>query len=240
MVLSSLTFFTLPKENPILLKWLGFSFSVFLMLRSTSKTSLVISSILIIIMVFYKKFRWKGRVSVIFVNIGILILGCLAIFVLTYWVELLTGIGRDATLTGRTYIWGTALTGLLERPFFGFGRGAFWAPKSKYTIEAGYALGSTKWLPAHGHNGFIDLALDLGLIGLSIFCITYFTTFAQSLKQAYATNNPEKLWPLGYLTYLAMNNVTESYLMYLSNLYWVLFVTVAFTVNHKRNNKKIC
>ncbi|BAZ09686.1 O-antigen polymerase [Calothrix sp. NIES-4071] len=239
MVLSSLVFFVLPKENSISLKWLGFSFSIFLMLLSTSKSSLVISCILILIMLFYKKFRWKGRISVIFVNIGILILACLAIVVLTYWVELLTGLGRDPTLTGRTYIWDTALAGLLERPFFGFGRGAFWAPESKYIIQAGYALRSSSWLPSHGHNGFLDLTLDLGLIGLSIFCIIYFTTFAQSLKQAYATNNLEKLWPIGYLTYLAMSNVTESNLLRLANLYWVLFITVVFTVNYRIKTKKV-
>jgi hypothetical protein len=69
--------------------------------------------------------------------------------------------------------------------------------------------------------------------------MSYFTTFAQALKRAYATRNPEDIWPLAYLSFLAMNNVTESYLMHLANVYWVLFITVVFTINQKNKFKKI-
>ncbi|BAZ08392.1 O-antigen polymerase [Calothrix sp. NIES-4071] len=236
MVLSSLAFFTLPKGTSSLYKWGGFSFSIVLMLLSTSRTSLVLSALLILIMLFYRQFRWQGKLSVIFLHIGTLILGCLTLFLLTYWVDLLTSLGRDATLTGRTYIWGTALTRLMERPFLGFGYSAFWAPGSRYALQASRALGSD-WIPPHGHNGFVDLAVDVGLIGLSLFFITYFTAFAQSLKQAYATKKPEQLWPLAFLTFLAMNNVTESCLLYLGNMYWVLFITIVLTVNQQQEIK---
>lgn len=234
MVLSSLTFFLLPKENSNLYKWAGFIFSVILMVLSTSKTSLVISFLLILIINLYKNFRWQGKISVIFTNIGILILGCLAVLVLTYWIELLTGLGRDPSLTGRTPLWGYALIRLMERPLLGYGRGAFWAPNSQYAAEIGQAI-SPGWIPPYAHNGFIDLALDVGLIGLSLFLISYFRVFFRALKQAYATKNPEKLWSLIYLIFLAMNNVTESVLLYGANLYWVLFITVVFTLNQKSN-----
>jgi O-antigen ligase len=236
MVLNSLVFFTLPEENSIFYKWAGFSFPLFLMLLSTSKTSLVIFCLLLFIMVYYKNFRWQGKISVIFIDIGILILGCVALLVCTYWVELLTGLGKDPTLTGRTPLWGAALARLMERPLLGYGYRAFWAPKSPYAVEAGQAIGSG-WIPPHGHNGLLDLALDFGLIGLSLFLISFFTTFAKTLKQAYANKNPEELWPLAYLTFLAMNNVTESCLLYLANIYWVLFITVVFTVNVNQKSK---
>lgn len=238
MVLSALTFFALPKENSNLYKWGGLSFSLVLMLLSTSKTSLVLSILLILLMMFYKNYRWQGKISVIFIDIGILILGCVALLIFTYWVELLTGLGRDPTLTGRTPLWGAALARLMERPLLGYGYAAFWAPKSKYAIEAGHAIGSG-WVPPHAHNGLIDLLLDVGFIGLSFFLMSYFTTFAQALKRAYASRNPEDLWPLAYLSFLAMNNVTESYLMHLANVYWVLFLTVIFTINQKSKLKKI-
>lgn len=234
MVLSSLTFFLLPKENSNFYKCVGLIFSIFLMVLSTSKTSLVLSFVLILIIILYKNFRWQGKISVIFTNIGILILGCVTVLVLTYWIELLTSLGRDPSLTGRTPIWGYALTRLMERPLLGYGRGAFWAPNSQYAVEAGEVIGSG-WIAPHAHNGFVDLALDVGLIGLSLFLISYFTIFIWALNQAYATKNPEKLWSLVYLTFLAMNNVTESCLLYQANLYWVLFLTVVFTRNKKNN-----
>lgn len=237
MVLSSLTFFLLPKESSILYKWCGFIFSLILMILSTSKTSLVLSILLLLIIMFYKNFHWKGKISVIFIDIGILILGCVAVLVFTYWVELITGLGKDPTLTGRTPLWGATLARLMERPLLGYGRGAFWAPKSQYAIEAGQAIGSG-WVPPHGHNGFVDLALDVGLIGFSLFLMSYLTSFARALKRSYATKNIEELWPLAYLTFLAMNNVTESCLLYQANVYWVLFITVCLTTNQKRKFKK--
>lgn len=242
MVINSFSFFLLPKENSILYRWVGVASSLVLILFSTSKTSLVIYFLTILIILFYKNFQWQGKISIIFINIGIIISACVALLVITYWVEILTGLGRNPTLTGRTPLWGYAIGRLMEKPLLGYGRGAFWAPESHYAIEAGRAIG-TSWIPPHAHNGLLDLALDVGLIGMSLFLISYFTTFAQALKLAYATKNPEQIWPLAYLSFLAMNNVTESYLMRSSNLYWVLFLTVVFTINKKDkfkiNNEKL-
>ena len=232
MILMWLSFFTLPKDNSQIYKYLGIFLSILLMLISTSKTSLVISILLISMMFFYKHFRWQGKISVIILDVGILVLGCLSVFITTYWVEILTELGRDSTLTGRTPIWGVMILKLIERPFLGYGRGGFFAPGSPYGFEAGRVL-HAGWAPAHGHNGFLDLAIDFGLIGLGIFLINYFATFARGLKRAYATNNPEALFPLAFLLFLVMNNITESFLLYQINIYWVIYVTVAFQLNQK-------
>ncbi|MDY6896701.1 MAG: O-antigen ligase family protein [Cyanobacteriota bacterium] len=235
MILMWLSFFTLPKSNSSIYKYLGIILSIFLILVSTSKTSLVISVLLISIMFFYKHFRWQGKISVILLDIGILILGCLTVFITTYWVEILTDLGRDTTLTGRTPIWGVMLLKLIERPLLGYGRGSFFAPGSPHAFEAGRVL-HAGWVPGHGHNGFLDLAIDIGLIGLSIFLINYFATFARGLKRAYATNNPESLFPLAFLLFLVMNNITESFLLHQVNIYWVIYVTVTFTLNQKESS----
>lgn len=230
MVLSSLTFFTLPKGNSILYKWFGFTFSLVLMLLSTSKTCLVVSLLVMLIVMFYKNFKWQGKISVIVINILILILACVAVVVLTNWIELITGLGRDPTLTGRTLIWNAMIAKIMQQPLFGYGLNAFWAPNSPYAIEVGHALGST-WIPPNGHNGLLDLSVDVGLVGLALFFISYFTTFVRSLKRAYASKNSEDIWSLAYLSFLAMNNVTESYLMHEYNQYWVLYTTVAITMS---------
>ncbi|MBW4433136.1 MAG: O-antigen ligase family protein [Pelatocladus maniniholoensis HA4357-MV3] len=244
MVLSSLAFLSLAKDTLLIYRISGLALSLIFMIFSTSRTSLVISFILILIIMFYKQFRWRGKVSVIYIDIGILILGCVSLLIFTYWVELITGLGRDPTITGRTIIWNVALTRLMERPFLGYGRGAFWAPKSNYAIEASQAIG-TGWVPPHGHNGFIDTALDVGLIGLALFLFCYFMTFAKALKLGYASKKAEDIWPLIYLIFLAINNVTESCLLYLPNLYWVLFMTISFTIsktkpitNHREHKDK--
>lgn len=232
MILMWLSFYSLPKENFKIYKYFGIMFSIFLILLSTSKTSLVVSILLISILFFYKNFRWKGKISVVLLDVGILILGCLAVVLVTYWVELLTGLGRDSTLTGRTPVWGVMIARLMQRPFLGYGRGGFFAPKSPYALEAGQVI-HTGWIPPHGHNGFIDLAVDIGVIGLGLFIITCLTTFARALKLAYASNNPEDFFPLAFLILLVMNNITESLLLYQTNIYWVLFVALNILLNQK-------
>lgn len=228
MVLSLITFFSLTEESSKIWKFFGLSSAILLIVLSTSKTSLVLSLLLILIMIFYRNFRWQGKISLILIDLGILILGCISLFVFTYWVEILSGLGRDPTLTGRTYIWSVAISRLMERPLLGFGREAFWAPQSNYAVEVGRAIG-TNWVPPHAHNGLVDLALDTGLIGLLLFLIIYFTTFFLVLKQASVTKKPEYIFQLTYLTFLIMNNMTESYLLYLTNICWVLFITIVWS-----------
>ncbi len=234
MIIGSLALFLLPvkTERQKLYRWAGIILLLIMMLLSTSKTSLVIYFLLVLILGFYRNFRWQGRVTVVILDLAILILACVATLVVGNWVALLTGLGKDPTLTGRTILWATVLMRLGQRPLLGYGRGAFWSPQAPYGQEAGRAV-SPGFVAPHSHNGFFDIALDVGYIGLLLFLIIYFRAFFLALKRAYATKNSENLWPLAFLMFLAMNNVTESYLLRISNIYWVLFLTVVLSVNPK-------
>ena len=60
-------------------------------------------------------------------------------------------------------------------------------------------------------------------------------TCARGLKRANATNKPEALFPLAFLLLLVLNNITESFLLNQTNIYWVIYVTVAFCLNQKES-----
>ena len=230
MILATLAFVFVPmRPSYRFLKWIGLGLSIALILLSTSKTSLTMVFLLFLILFFYHKYRWHGKVTVLLLDLGILVLGCVGTIVFTYWVDILDGLGKDPTLTGRTLIWGVTLTRLMDRPFLGYGRTAFWAPGSPYALEAGHAV-TENFIPPHAHNGFMDLALDVGLIGFTLFAIIFFKTYFKSLQRAYAAINSENFWYLAFLLFLFMNNIMESYLLYKSNIYWVLFVTTVLSV----------
>ncbi|AKG24700.1 hypothetical protein IJ00_17190 [Calothrix sp. 336/3] len=231
MVLSSITFYTLPKQTSSFYRYLGLSIALGLILFSTSKTSLVLYFISMSIMIFYQKFRWRGKISVVLVDIGILVFGCVLLLVSTFWVELLTELGKDPTLTGRTPLWNVMLNRLMDRPLFGYGIGGFWAPGSQYAIEAGKAVG-TGWIAPSGHNGYMDILVDLGLVGFSLFLIIYCITFIKAFRIAYSSNKKEDLWYLTYITFLALNSLTETFFLR-PGIHWMLFITVAFSVNKK-------
>ncbi|MDJ0675578.1 MAG: O-antigen ligase family protein [Calothrix sp. MO_167.B42] len=237
MVLSLLTFFNLSRENSNLYKWFGFIYSLMLILLSTSKTSLVISIFILLIMLFYQRFKWRGKISFILANLGILTIGCMTLLVLNYWGEILTSLGRDPTLTGRTPMWGMMIKKLMSRPLLGYGLRAFWAPESPHPIEVGQVIASG-WIPSGGHNGWLDLSLDIGLIGFSLFLLNYLITLAKALKLAYETKKTEHFWPLAYLSYLGMNNLTESYLLSPGSLIWILYVTVVVMINKNDSSNR--
>lgn len=235
MALSLLIFFLLPVENKLELfcKRIGFILSGCLVLLSTSKTALILSISILLMLYLYPKFRWRGKITILLLDIATLFLGSAAALLLSNWETILTGIGRDPTLTGRTPMWEVALTRLDERIWLGFGRGAFWAPGSKYALEAGQAV-SANFIPPHGHNGFIDLSLDIGLVGFIFFALSLLVAYFRALKQAYASKALDEIWPLAFLTFLIINNITESLLLYQTNIYWVLYSVLALSLGKIR------
>lgn len=234
MVIAILTFFALPIERPRdrWIKWSGIAIATALILLTTSKTALVLGFAMLGLMMFYRNFRWQGKASIVLGSLGALVVSAVAVGTLTNWVDLLKGLGKDVTLSGRTYIWQVALDRLWEQPWLGYGRSAFWSPESPYPKAISYYL-SQNFNAPHAHNGFIDVALDVGLIGLALFLVCYVSAFVKALMKAYNSKHSEHLWALGYLTFLALNNVTESYLIRLANIYWVLFVATVLTVKQK-------
>ncbi|MEB3217577.1 MAG: O-antigen ligase family protein [Nostocales cyanobacterium 94392] len=247
MVIGSLSYFLLPIQNlktPIrkkiglLLKLTGIAISLAIVLLSTSKTSLIVYFLLVGILIFYGKYRWQGKLTVIYLDITVLFLGCFGTVILTNWINILTNLGKDYTMSGRTLMWEVMLMRIEDRPWLGYGRGAFWMKGTKYPIEVGNAVTSS-FIAPHGHNGFLDLVLDIGLIGLVLFLISFTIAFFRSLKRAYAVESSPDLWPLAFLLFLAMNNMMESYLLRLANIYWVLYIAVALSVDKGKSVREL-
>jgi O-antigen ligase len=247
MVIGSLAYFLLPIENlktPIrkriglILKLTGIAISLAVVLLSTSKTSLVVYFLLVGILIFYGKYRWQGKLTVIYLDITILFLGCFGTVILTNWINILSSLGKDYTMSGRTLMWEVMLMRIEDRPWLGYGRGAFWMKGTKYPIEVGNAVTSS-FIAPHGHNGFLDLVLDIGLIGLALFLISFTIAFIRSLKRAYAVESSPDLWPLAFLLFLAMNNMMESYLLRLANIYWVLYISTVLSVDKGKSVREL-
>lgn len=105
----------------------------------------------------------SGRVPAVLA--GMALLGCLFGLWLANWLtidDVLGVFGRSSTLTGRTGIWTAAFEAMEERPIVGYGYGAFW------TTDAAQAMSSqVKFEVVNAHNGFLDVGLGLGLIGVA-------------------------------------------------------------------------
>jgi exopolysaccharide production protein ExoQ len=174
-------------------------------------------------------FRWKGIRSILVLDIGGMVLLGLGTVLSVTWQAIVIGLGKDPTLSARTYIWAGAIDKVIQEPLLGYGRAAFWVPDSIPAWEVG-ALASRGFIPSHAHNGFIDVALEIGLLGLGLFILSLVPTFILALQRAYKAREPEDLWPFTFLMLMVLSNLTETVLMTRTSLYWVMYMVVFLSV----------
>jgi O-antigen ligase len=142
--------------------------------------------------------------------------------------------GLDLTLNKRTKIWVLAGEKIRERPLLGHGYAAFWQHRDGGpSLDIQRAFRS--WYPMHGHNGFVDLTLDLGLLGLALLLIPFAFYSAGSYHLAMQGRCGRAAWSSAFLVFLAVANLAESELLRHNTIYWCLYVSTVTGVNRARN-----
>jgi exopolysaccharide production protein ExoQ len=230
MAISTLIFWLEATDRDKPMKFWGFfwfAYSIFLVIMSTSKTALIVTFSVMFALFMYQKYRWKGRTTVIFLDLGILVLSSAIILTIQFWAPLLGLLGKDPTLTGRTPMWGVIISMIFSKPLLGWGRGGFW--RGPGAVTAGEAV-SMNYVPPHAHNGYLDIGLDTGVFGFLLFFVSLIYAFSRAFNRAYEGGRGSDSWPLGILMILFINNMTESYLMRLSNPFWVIYNMTALSL----------
>jgi O-antigen ligase len=99
----------------------------------------------------------------------------------------LMGRTEDAqSLTGRWPLWVEMWRDGANRRVQGFGYGAYW------TVDRNYDLGSTiEWYPTHSHSVYMELLIDLGLVGLLLCLAVALVGIAQYSRLVAATGRFE-------------------------------------------------
>ena len=191
---------------------------------SKSLSSLIFSNTIIVILWIYKRFNWKGRLSVLILYwLSLLIVGT-AGFISVLWVPIMNALGKDPTLSARTLIWDYILNRYVaQKPFLGYGRGSLWHDGE---FNAGLWK-ATSHVPPHAHNGYVDLIFALGYIGLLFFIFSLLSTGIKSLKLAYHTNKKEEVLPLALILILLIFNITESVLLRGASIMWLLYLAIS-------------
>jgi exopolysaccharide production protein ExoQ len=208
--------------------WGLFGIAIAALLLSTSKTSLVLSFISLLIILFIHHFRWQGKKTVLFLDILLLFIGVIAMSLISNFESILGSLDRGPNLSGRTNIWAYALERLNEGHFWlGFGKGAFFNTPwliNPFVAEYQFTIN-------HAHNGFLEILLDVGMIGLILFALCFVLLYVKSFKIAYKSKQASDLFPITLLNFLVLQNITESILTYRSNVIWLLFMSMYFSVN---------
>ncbi|MDJ0701712.1 MAG: O-antigen ligase family protein [Leptolyngbyaceae cyanobacterium MO_188.B28] len=242
MTLSFVTLFIIAINTEFYLPtaWVGIAVVSGLILLSGSKSSLIFSILMLAILSLYRQYRWRGKLTVLLLDIGILILGSLITFIVVEWVPLVTSLGKDPTITGRTVIWSNVIPMILKQPFLGYGRFGFWSDSGLVAsvFRGKFGAGVNAYIPPHAHNGAIDLMLDVGMVGAVLFFISFSTTYFKALNKAYLSRSLGDIWPLAFLTFLVLDNITESHLMRLQSVFWVLYIATTLSIRKEEDFRR--
>jgi exopolysaccharide production protein ExoQ len=214
---------------------LGFTLSAILVLLSRDVTSLVTLFVLLIVFPYVERvIRWNIARATAGV-IALLIFGGLSMLYVSENLGEVTGLlGKDPQLTGRVPLWILSVAMALRRPWLGYGFNAFWIPDYAYTQRIWHILG---WMPPHAHNGVLELWLELGLIGTSIFMLIYIHYCLRAIRLLRTGRDSVATWPLVFLLFLFITNFTESFFVTTNSIYFLLYVTSAFMCKEKGSHR---
>jgi exopolysaccharide production protein ExoQ len=137
--------------------------------------------------------------------------------------NILSMLGRESTLTGRLPLWRVVKAEILERPLLGSGYAAFWS-----TPAADHYRDILGWDAPNAHNGYLEMALGLGFIGLAIFGIGMLRNFFRALKVTQSNTEIEMAWPLFFVIFCCFYNFTESTLFMGNSVFWTLYTANAY------------
>jgi len=163
------------------------------------------------------------------------IVAAIGAFVLANFNFVLEAAGRSSTLTGRVPIWTAVIEAVSKKPLLGYGYDVFWNRESG---DLRIVRGMINPAPTHAHNGYLDVLLALGAVGLVIFLCGFIVNLwrAGRLFQDGSVNGAK--WPLLFLIFFATFNLTESNILRLLTFLWVpyvsVFVSLALMQSHAR------
>lgn len=172
--------------------------------------------------------RARGMARLAAILVLALVLVSLAALLFIGLLPLLEFLGKDATLTGRVPLWHLVDAEIARRPVLGYGYGVFWSEANPIAWQIWEEVG---WQAPHAHNGYRDLLLGLGLVGLALFLIVALRALQQGTGLCSAAPHDGWLWCVATIgTALAMN-LSESTFLMQNDLMWTLFSTAAITLS---------
>jgi len=129
----------------------------------------------------------------------------------------LATMGRNPTLTDRTEVWGW-LFSMVQNPLVGTGFESFWLGPRLEKLWHIYW-----WHPNEAHNGYIEIYVNLGWIGIAFLAVVLMTGY-RTVIAAYRRDLPLASLRLAYFLVGMAYNFTEAAFFRMQAPAWVFFL----------------
>lgn len=212
-------------------KWLylvGIFLSFLMIVQTTSGGALINSVFVMTIVVLSRVFRAEPRKLLL----SVIFLAAAAAFIVMAYNPLMAFtlklIGKDPTLTGRTDIWEFIFHKIAERPALGYGLAAFWRGTSGASV---YIIERAGWEVPDSHHGFLDMTLQIGIIGSAMVCLALWQTLLRGIARIRLYGSWLSSWLAVYSLYIVIVNLSETSLLIQNNIFWILTAATSFTAS---------
>lgn len=205
--------------------------AIVMIIMSDSMTAYVLTFIAIVTKVILLLSKAMKKSLQIFFLILILLGGTGLLIFSAQYESIVNSLGRDPTLTGRIPLW-TALISIGKNKLFGFGYQSFWVGDN---YPSGEIYKIIRWHPAHGHNGYIDIFLQLGWVGFAIIVLLLIYLLIRHFSLSLHGEKNSEFWVIFLIVFL-VRNVVESGLLSHNNIYTVFLLLSVLVL---KNNRKI-
>ena len=223
-------------KNIAFLDGIFYLLSLFLIALSRSATAYILLlglNFLIVLVTVWLALKSRLRPLHYYLGAGVLVLCFILAFVN---INLILGlVNRDTSLTGRVPMWMYLIKNFIsQRPWLGYGFGAMWTIES-FRVQIQHAVG---WLypVLIGDNGYLDILLHLGIVGLIIFILILARMCFQTGKFAFHHLTIEGFFPFIVIIYALVANISFSLFLETESFVWLLMVISLF-MTVPRNNK---
>jgi exopolysaccharide production protein ExoQ len=195
----------------------GFLFMIWWVLSMAhSSTSLVSLLVGMLVMVLLGR-RWVNRRFIGSYALAGILACVVAELLFGVSAQVIQLLGKDPTLTDRTIVWQDVLA-LSPNPILGAGFESFWLGERLEKLWAKWW-----WHPNQAHNGYIEVYVNLGLVGLFILCGLIIATFMKA-RLALLRSFEFGRFRLGFLAAVVVYNWTEASFKALHPVWFVFYI----------------
>jgi O-antigen ligase len=140
--------------------------------------------------------------------------------------DLAASIAPDLTYTGRTTLWEFSGEMILQRPWTGYGYESFWDTPLLYTIDQPFDRAWDISGIVHGHNGYLDIAVLMGLPALAFAALAFMIVPLRDFLRIPRLRENILLGDffMMVLFFTALNAFLESFFFRRSDPVWLFFV----------------
>jgi len=201
---------------------------LFVLVMSGSRGAWVIEGLLLLcygLLRIFGRFQPASRTLLLLGSIVAAVTAAITVWV--YFPLIAELLGRDSTLSGRTAIWEQVWVAILKHPILGYGFAAFWQGMKGESYNVILAL---RFVILHAHNGFLEIWLELGAVGLLLFFLSYVRAWRKLWPILRSGMMGSAFWMVFVLLLLGAYDLEESTLLTFNGLFWVLYVTAIVDV----------